>query len=162
MKHDPKRTEALQALPPPVSGADLKQLVCACGWMRASIPRYNELVSKLTLLMELCMSKGGSRKKNKLVKLLLEECGWIDVHEEEFARLKGAVAEMVPLAHPKEDADVCVYTDASQDHWGAVVTQLKPGELDKPKEEQNHEPLAFLSGSFKGSASRWPRCTTSR
>jgi hypothetical protein len=51
---------------------------------------------------------------------------------------------------------MCVYTDASQDHWRAVITQVKPGELSKPMEDQDHEPLAFLSGSFKGSSSRWP------
>jgi len=156
VSHCPIRIQGLLDMQLPQTAADLQQFLCACNWMRASIPRYNELVSELTLLMEQCMSKGGSRKKNKLVKLLLKECGWKDVHEEAFARLKGALAEMVPLAHPKEDADVCVYTDASQDHWGAVITQVAQGELSKPREAQEHEPLAFLSGSFKGASSRWP------
>jgi hypothetical protein len=30
------------------------------------------------------------------------------------------------------------------------------GDLVKPLKDQGHQPLAFLSGSFKGAASRWP------
>jgi hypothetical protein len=141
---------------PPVTAADLQQFVCACNWMRASIPQYNERVSKLTDLLELCMTKAGSRKKSKLTKLLLKDCGWDQVHEKSLANLKVALTEMVPLAHPNEEADVCVFTDASQDHWGAVVTQVVSGELSKPLQDQHHEPLAFLSGSFKDASSRWP------
>jgi hypothetical protein len=36
------------------------------------------------------------------------------------------------------------------------VTQVEVGELAKPLKDQVHQPLAFLSGSFKGAASRWP------
>jgi hypothetical protein len=43
-----------------------------------------------------------------------------------------------------------VYTDASQDYWGAIVTQVEIGDLVKPLKDQVHQPLAFLSGSFKG------------
>jgi hypothetical protein len=35
------------------------------------------------------------------------------------------------------------------------ITQVRPGELSKPREEQEHEPLAFFSGSFKEASSRW-------
>lgn len=38
---------------------------------------------------------------------------------------------MVPIAHSKDTWDVCVYTDASQDHWGSQVTQLAPGKYLK-------------------------------
>jgi hypothetical protein len=37
-----------------------------------------------------------------------------------------------------------------------VITQCKPEELDKPVLEQQHYPLAFLSGSFHGADQRWP------
>jgi RNase H-like domain found in reverse transcriptase/Integrase zinc binding domain len=51
---------------------------------------------------------------------------------------------------------VCVYTrDASHDFWSAIVTQVSPGDLDLPHEEQRHEPLAFLSGAFTGAMKRW-------
>jgi transposase InsO family protein len=156
VSHCPIRIQGLCDMPVPQTAADLQQFLCACNWMRASIPRYNEVVNELLTLMETCMSKCGSRKKIKLAKLLLKDCGWEDIHDRAYYRLKDALSLIVPLAHPKEDADVCVFTDASQDHWGAVITQVRPGELSKPREEQDHQPLAFLSGSFKGASSRWP------
>ena len=64
---------------------------------------------------------------------------------------------MVPMTHQKDAWDVCLYTDASQDHWGAIITQVAPRELSKPRMEQDHFPLAFIfiSGSFKGSMLKW-------
>lgn len=42
---------------------------------------------------------------------------------------------ILPMTHPKEIWDVCAYTDASQNHWGAIITQLAPEELFKPRDE---------------------------
>lgn len=63
---------------------------------------------------------------------------------------------MVPLAHPKPDWDVVLVADASLDHWGSVLTQLPLEDANKPLAEQRHQPLAFLSGHFRGSSHRWP------
>ena len=62
----------------------------------------------------------------------------------------------VTLAHPDPAKDMCVFTDASQSHWGSVITQCEPGALSLPLGEQQHEPLIFLSGAFKGSSLKWP------
>ncbi|POM61080.1 putative retroelement, partial [Phytophthora palmivora] len=51
---------------------------------------------------------------------------------------------------------VSLFCDASQDFWGAVCAQLPESELSKPREEQNHRLLAFLSGRFVNAQSRWP------
>jgi RNase H-like domain found in reverse transcriptase len=50
---------------------------------------------------------------------------------------------------------LCVYRCKPR-FWGSAITQIDVGELDLPFGEQNHSPLAFLSGSFKNAASRWP------
>jgi RNase H-like domain found in reverse transcriptase/Integrase core domain/Integrase zinc binding domain len=51
---------------------------------------------------------------------------------------------------------LCVFTDASQSFWSAVVTHVPPKDLDKPLADQRREPLAFISGALKGASSRWP------
>jgi hypothetical protein len=33
---------------------------------------------------------------------------------------------------------------------------VPPNDLDKPLADQRHEPVAFISGAFKGASSRWP------
>jgi RNase H-like domain found in reverse transcriptase/Integrase zinc binding domain/Chromo (CHRromatin Organisation MOdifier) domain len=62
---------------------------------------------------------------------------------------------VVTLAHANPQHIACLFTDASETNWGAILTQVPPSDLDLPFEEQRHEPLAFLSGSFKKAASRW-------
>ncbi|CAK4194837.1 unnamed protein product, partial [Aphanomyces euteiches] len=63
---------------------------------------------------------------------------------------------MAPLAHPSENKAICLFADASADHWGAVCTQVPKEDLELTVDKQRHEPLAFLSGSFTGASSRWP------
>jgi RNase H-like domain found in reverse transcriptase len=53
----------------------------------------------------------------------------------------------------------CVYVFSQMRRKGfgrAVVTQVPPKDLGKPLADQRHEPLAFISGAFKGASSRWP------
>ena len=47
-------------------------------------------------------------------------------------------------------------SDASDEHWGSFLTQVPLEELDRDVsvEDMTHEPLGFLSGSFKGSQQR--------
>ncbi|KAH9108266.1 hypothetical protein LEN26_014132 [Aphanomyces euteiches] len=52
--------------------------------------------------------------------------------------------------------EVCLFTDASDLFWGAVATQVPLSDLDLHLEEQRHEPLAIVSGSFTGASQRWP------
>jgi hypothetical protein len=78
--HCPMRIEGLVGMELPKTAADLQQFLCACNWMRASIPRYNELAHELPKLMELSMSKCGSRKKLKLTKVELADIGWTKDH----------------------------------------------------------------------------------
>uniref|UniRef100_H3H3G8 Integrase catalytic domain-containing protein n=1 Tax=Phytophthora ramorum TaxID=164328 RepID=H3H3G8_PHYRM len=98
----------------------------------------------------------GSHKKTQLAKVRLEDIGSGDQEITGFEDVRTALLGMVPLAHPSPTADVCLYTDASQDFWGAVVTQLESHEVSLPLDQQNHRPLAFLSGRFVGAAVRWP------
>ena len=39
--------------------------------------------------------------------------------------------------------------------WGAVLTQIPHDDLEVPVAEQRHEPLAFLSGVFRGASKNW-------
>jgi hypothetical protein len=53
------------------------------------------------------------------------------------------------------DNMICVLTDASDRFYASLVTQIHNEQLDLPMEEQNHQPLTFLSGEFKGAQQRW-------
>jgi RNase H-like domain found in reverse transcriptase len=64
--------------------------------------------------------------------------------------------ESMTLDFPDLDKRICVLTDASDRFYAGLVTQIDEEQLYLPMEEQDHQPLAFLSGEFKGLQQRWP------
>lgn len=155
ISHCPERIAGLVAMLPPRTGGDIQQLVCATNWMRASIPQYAQLVAPVMELLETAAKRAVSRKKRTLNRVPLEDL-WEERHAVAFDGLKTALSKITPLAHPQADATVCVFTDASLDHWRAAATQLDSEDESRPITDQTHKPLAFLSGSFSGSSARWP------
>ncbi|KAF0718357.1 Aste57867_1738 [Aphanomyces stellatus] len=93
--HSPRRIQGLVDLSAPTTAADLQQFVCATNWMRASIPDYN------------------NSKKTALARVALAAIGWSDDHDKCFDDVKHALMHVVPLSHPRDDMEVCVFTDAS-------------------------------------------------
>ncbi|KAE9260888.1 hypothetical protein PR003_g34164, partial [Phytophthora rubi] len=142
-------------MPLPRTTGDLQQFLCAINWTRQGIPEYKRLTGDLYAVLERAMVLAGTPKKQKLNRFLLVDAGWSESDTACLNAVRGALVNMVPLAHPSQTAEVCLYADASQDYWGAVVTQIDPSELQLPLEKQNHRPLAFLSGRFAGASSRW-------
>jgi RimJ/RimL family protein N-acetyltransferase len=65
------------------------------------------------------------------------------------------LTNQVTLSYPKEDYDLVLCTDSSETHWSGVLTQVPKDQLYQPLEEQQHEPLGFLSGSFGGPSKSW-------
>ena len=59
------------------------------------------------------------------------------------------------LAHLNHSKRLCVYVDASDTHWGGIITQIPPHEVLLEHSQKNHEPLAFLSGHFNDTQLRW-------
>ncbi|ETN16098.1 hypothetical protein PPTG_21866 [Phytophthora nicotianae INRA-310] len=97
----------------------------------------------------------GGRKKTKVRSVPLCNVGW---SAEEVACLelcKAALQNAVQLAHPDPDKRLCVFTDARDEHWGAVITQIPPEHSVRPQNEQEYQPFMMLGGSFSGSAKRW-------
>lgn len=134
---------------------ELQQFLCAANWMRQSIPEFVKLAAPLYATLDRAADAIKSRRKTKLMRVLFSESEWSSVEDTAFEGVKRALVEMVPLAHPSTQSELCLYTDTSQDFWGAVLTQLEPDELRLPLSEQNHKPFAFLSGRFVEVNSRW-------
>ncbi|KAE9040931.1 hypothetical protein PR001_g6858 [Phytophthora rubi] len=70
-------------------------------------------------------------------------------------RKRPALSNAVELAHTDPTQRLNVFADASEHHWGAVVTQIPLDQLDRPLAEQDHASLMFLGGTFSGAAMRW-------
>jgi RNase H-like domain found in reverse transcriptase len=62
--------------------------------------------------------------------------------------------ESMTLTFPDLDKRIFVLTDAA-DRFNAGLVTIHEEQLDLPNEEQDHQPLAFLSGEFKDAQIRW-------
>ena len=80
---------------------------------------------------------------------------WTKQHQQTFDEVKDSLIHAVTLAHVDPGKLLCLFTDASDAHWASVLTQIPPCDLTKPFDQQLHEPLAFLAGSFRSSQARW-------
>jgi RNase H-like domain found in reverse transcriptase len=80
---------------------------------------------------------------------------WGPEEQAAFKDLQAAITESMTLAFQDLDKRICVLTGASDRFYAGLVTQIHEEQLDLPMKEQDHQPLAFLSGEFKGAALRW-------
>jgi hypothetical protein len=155
VSQDPERLEALRNLATPSKGGELQQFVCAMGWLRMSIPNYAPTVAPLLNFLELVYQKVGSRKKQRVDAADLHSLGWSNTEDLAFHKCQQMLLTATTTAHIDDKKRICVFTDASDLFWGAIVTQIPPEDLTLPLSEQRHEPLAFLSSAFKGAQLNW-------
>jgi len=155
IRMDPARLEALLHIEKPVSGDQLQQFLCAANWMRAAIPEFTKTMAPLAELLEKVYKDVGRRTRRAASKVKLQELGWNEEYTKAFDDMKTALAHAITLAYPDSDKALCLFTDASDHHWSGILTQMPHADLDLDFDKQRHEPLAFLSGSFKGASSRW-------
>jgi hypothetical protein len=101
-----------------------------------------------------CM-KGTKRTKFQASKIKLEKFNWRDEHDKSFKKSKNLLLNAVEVAHVDDDKHLCLFCDALGKHYGAALTQIPVTDIDKPVMDQQHEPLEFLSGTFKEANSRW-------
>jgi hypothetical protein len=80
---------------------------------------------------------------------------WEPEEQAAFKDLQAAIMDSMTLAFPDPDKRICALTDASDRFYAGLVTQIDKEQLDIPMEEQDHQPLALLSGEFKGAQLRW-------
>jgi hypothetical protein len=151
---DPKNMEALQTMQDPQNGDDLVQFVAAVNWMRSAIPNYSKSVAPLQAAI-VKVFEGKSRRKKKAAAAVSLLHLWGPEEQAAFKDLQAAIMDSMTLAFPDPDKRICVLTDASDRFYAGLVTQIDEVQLDLPMEEQDHQPLVFLSGEFKGAQLRW-------
>lgn len=139
----------------PRNGAELVQFVYCLNWMSNAIPRFAERVASLRKLLETVYKQVGRRTKAAVAKVQLVPAGWSEEHKRAFVDMQVQLKHAVKSAHRNRDKTLCLFTDASDEHWAGVVTQCSPSDMHKERCAQRHEPLAFLGGSFTGAQEHW-------
>jgi hypothetical protein len=138
-----------------MSGADLQQFICAVNWLQMTLPDYAKTIAPLMSFMEKVYKVAKGRSKKRVKGILLKTLGWGVEQDRSWENVKQMLLRSVTLAHPDPQKTVCIFTDASENFWGAIVTQIPKEDEGKPFEKQAHQVLAMLSHAFKGSQLRW-------
>jgi hypothetical protein len=132
----------------------LLQYVTAVNWKRSAIPNYSKRVDPLQAALAKVF-EGTSRRTKKAAAAESLLHLWGPEEQAAFKYLQAAITDSMTLAFPHPDKRICVLTDASDRFYAGLVTQIVEEQLYLPMEEQEHQPLAFLSGEFKGAQLRW-------
>lgn len=152
---DPRRLSALPNGHEPTNVVELSQFVNCLQWMANFILSFSRRVAPLNRCLEKAYELSGKRTTKYVRDLSLQKLGWSARHSNAFTSLTLQLEEAVKLAHRDSKQAVCVYTDASEEHWASVVTQCNPHDLRNPLNMQIHQPLAFLGGSFNSTQRNW-------
>ena len=157
VSHDPTRLQGLSDMRRPETAAELMQFLHAVNWLRTSLPRMAETVAPLRVFLEELMVGAARRTKRVAKNRVIPPASWTEDRLRAWEAAKDLVAHAVTLFHPRPECQVLMFPDASENHWGSFVTQVPDDEMSRglPLEDMTHEPLAFLSGSFKDSQLRW-------
>jgi hypothetical protein len=115
--------------------------------MRSATPNYWKRVAPLqSALAKVFEGKSRRTKKDAAAVSLLHL--WGPEEKAAFKDSQAAFMESITLAFPDPDKRICVLTDASDRFFAGLVTQIDEEHLDLQMEEQDYQPLAFLSGEF--------------
>ncbi|ETV93767.1 hypothetical protein H310_12333 [Aphanomyces invadans] len=85
----------------------------------------------MTDLMESVYKAACGRTRPTSAKATLADVGWSAAHAACLTACKQALSCVVTLAHPKQDRLICVLAEASDLHWGDVVTQIPHDHVDR-------------------------------
>jgi transposase InsO family protein len=155
VEYDPDFLHSIIAMPRPATAAELTTYIHTVNWMRDCIPKFSTVVGPLQKLLTDCLRSAGVSTKSARQRLLLADHGWGAEHDAAFATLNSLVAAATALSFPVPGHTLCVWTDASDLYFSAVVTQCAPDQLLLPVRDQVHAPVLFISGAFKGAQLRY-------
>lgn len=155
VSYNPDFVAAFTRLPVPTNAGDLMRWLASCNWLRASVSRYAEIAAPLQDILNKALAGLPRRTAARAQRVLLSDHGWSDVHVAAFRKLTHAVAHACELSYPLPDHHLCVFTDASKDHYAGVVTQVPHTADHLPIMDRPHLPVAFVSGSFTGATLRY-------
>jgi hypothetical protein len=151
VRHDPARIATLRAMPYPNTAGELQQFLCAINWMREILMDYARQVSPLQHRLDEALAKTRRTKRVTAgisIELSTDEKAAYDI-------VKDMLASAATLAFPDDSATTCLLTDTSYIGWALIVTQVLNYDVKVPVQDQQHQLLECMSGTFTGSQLNW-------
>jgi len=148
--------ETITNMQRPRTASELAQALYIANWLSPTIPSLAHVARPLRNFMEAIFAqRGGARTKKSIIGIQLDAQGWNAKHDAAWEAFRQAIANYVELSVYDFNAELCIFTDASDYHWSAVITQTSSEELMLPIAQQQHALLGIFSGDFTGSQMNW-------
>lgn len=112
IRPNPRKVEALTALPPPETVTQLRQFIGLASYFRQFVPKFSQIMAPLYSL---------TSGKGKL--------DWKPAHEEIRQQIISTLTKEPVLSIYDPDLDVELHTDASAIGYGAILLQKKEGKM---------------------------------
>ncbi len=138
MKPQIKKVQAILAIKPPNNVKELRHFLGMVQYYRDMWAKHSEMLARLSNLVEECGETKTTRKK----KVKKKPWQWDSIHQETFDNFKKTIAKEVVLAYPDFTKPFDIYTNASTEQLGAVITQ-------------DNRPIAFFSWELSGTQSKY-------
>ena len=132
-------------LPAPSNAAELEKFLGAANWMRSWIPEFANETFPLQELLKAAQKIMQSAKTSNIAGFKFTSDVWNHEINSAFKNVKAAIRESTQFSHPDPEKLMCLFTDASDDHRGILLTQVPMAHLMLPVLDQDHEPLGVLS-----------------
>ncbi|KAH9114991.1 hypothetical protein LEN26_000968 [Aphanomyces euteiches] len=95
--------------------------------------------------LQRCLTRGlEGKSKKKRIELGIH-IALTDEERQAYDAVKAKLRAAVELAHPLDDATMCLFT-----MWSNIVTQVLAFNVDVPIQDQHHQMLVCQSGMFTG------------
>ena len=129
VSHDPVRLQGLSDMRRPETAGELMQFLQAMNWLRTSLPRMSEVVAPLRAFLEELMTGAARRTKRVARSRVIPSEAWTEGRLQAWSAAQDLVAHAVTLFHPRPGCQVLMFPDASDCHWGSLVTQVPDAEM---------------------------------
>lgn len=130
----PEKVQAIKEFPVPKTVKDLRRFLGMTNFYRRFLPGAARIQASLNMLLS-----GSKTRGSQPVTLTAQ-------HLQDFEECKASLSQATLLAHPDMDAELSIYTDASDTGIGAVLQQRKG---------DSWQPLAFFSRKLNSSQSKY-------
>lgn len=152
MQMDDERVRTLLELPVPQDAGKLSEFLNCVNWSRDFIPSYSNVSSPLYKMINDAQKTADNKKKAALSKIKLT---WTEDQIQSFIKVKQILAGNITLNFPDGKSELFLFSDASDTHHAAMLTQVAEWDQKKDVTEQQHEILGFTSGAFKNNQVNW-------
>ncbi|KAG6617410.1 DNA/RNA polymerase [Phytophthora cinnamomi] len=151
VSYDSSKIQALIDMPVPTTAGALQQFLCAAGWMRSSLVDFARMCKPLQERLD--KELAGTRRTKRVAGNISIELTPDEI--ESFQHVKNLLQNAATLALPDSAGTICMYSDASDEGWSIILTQVKDWDNRTPVRDQHHDLLHCMSGTFHGASRYW-------